>query len=539
MIDKDFLENENSETQQDIILGEGNKEPWSGEEILPSDTVNDTVSVDDIIISEEIVHADASAQETDAQNETREADDSENVQQSDSEMAWNAENSEEDSQSVAFVPNPSDAFASEEQETEFGAQEADSRSNAARTRKKRRSVAGKVIGLVASAAVFGLIAGGTMVGLQKYATESGFLPKRTTTILGRGSDSSISQETTATNLVSTQSAGNYVQDVSGIVQSAMPSVVAINGKAQVTYESWFGQSQTYSTPTSGSGIIIGENEEELLIVTNNHVVEETSDLSVVFIDNSEVKAVVKGGDSNSDLAVIAVKLSDLSEETRSSISIAAIGNSDNVKVGEGVVAIGNALGYGQSVTQGIISAKDREIETRNGKTTGLIQTDAAINPGNSGGALLNLNGEVIGINSIKYTSTEVEGMGYAIPITTAENIIKDLSSRTLVDEENQGTLGIRGQDIDQVMSETYDIPQGVYVYRIVENGAAESSDLQEKDIITKIESYSVKSMEELKKRLSYYSAGDKVKLTIQRLDGSQYVENVVEITLGKKSDLIP
>lgn len=563
MFDKDFLENENEMHHQDrdnqpeseaMGIGSGEIEDIRREEnhgfqstgnagqsshafdgfLGGSDMRNDTVRVDDIVVLEEVQNLDGLQEQTPIINvEMAAASASMDTAHArtfeDSNMANEASDPITREEGIPFMQE-SNAKESGYANANRGA------------KKKKKSVAGRAAALVASAAVFGLIAGGAMVGIQKYALDSGFLPKQTTTILGRALDDSPIKETVDTGLVNTNNQGNTstVLDVSAIAETVMPSIVAINGKAQMTYESWFGRSQTYTTPTSGSGIIIGKNDEELLIVTNNHVVDETSELSVVFIDKSEVKATVKGGDADSDLAVIAVKFADLSQETKDSITVATIGNSDNVKVGEGVVAIGNALGYGQSVTQGIISAKDRDIETRNGATKGLIQTDAAINPGNSGGALLNLKGEVIGINSVKYSSTEVEGMGYAIPITTVEDIIKDLSTkitRDVVAEEEQGVIGIRGQDIDQTMAETYDIPQGVYVYRILENGAAVNSGLQEKDIITRLDGEKIKSMEELIKTLTYYHAGDKVTLTIQRPDGSSYAEQEIEITLGRKVDV--
>lgn len=571
MLDKDFLEEENNEKRQDIILGEEQSQSNFDDMDKRIDATSDMTANAN---SDEIagVRHSMDAEQTDGIASTREEHMDAITDIEEEHMGGITDFNEEHTdvpQEEVFVQYGEDmravhtkedddvlqkkalqeevfhasssAHMQDEPSSNYAANADAMKRRFAKVKpRKKKSALGRAATLVASAAVFGLIAGTTMVGVQKYARVSGFLPKSTTTVIGRSVESTTSGETLASNLVNTQNADGVALNFSEIVDKAMPSVVAINGKAQTTYESWFGTSQTYTIPTSGSGIIIGENDEELLIVTNNHVVDETSELSVVFIDDTQVKATVKGGDSDSDLAVIAVKFADISDETKDKITIASIGNSDNIKVGEGVVAIGNALGYGQSVTQGIISAKDRVVETKNGKTEGLIQTDAAINPGNSGGALLNLRGEVIGINSIKYSSTEVEGMGYAIPITAVEDIIQELStkvSRTAVDEAKQGTLGIRGQDIDKTMSETYDIPQGVYVYRILENGAAANSDLQEKDIITKLEGEKVRSMEDLKENLSYFSAGEKVSLTIQRQEGSEYVEKTIEITLGKRSDL--
>ena len=400
-------------------------------------------------------------------------------------------------------------------------------------KERKKSKVGRAFGLVASAAVFGLVAGGVMVGVNNVASSYvGTNTKTKTDDITIGSQDNAKSESTAapaTNLSS--------MDVSTIVDKAMPSVVSIYGKEEVTQNSFFGP-QSYEAQSSGSGIIVGKTDSELLIVTNNHVIADTTSLEVEFSDGKKASASVKGGDSDNDVAVVAVKLSDMGEDTLSRISIANIGDSDNVKVGQGVVAIGNALGYGQSVTVGYISALNREVKTEGGTSRNLLQTDAAINPGNSGGALLNMQGQVIGINSAKYSDTAVEGMGYAIPISTVKDLIKELSSketRTVVAQENQGYLGIQGKDIDEEMAKAYDMPQGIYVYKVVEGGAAASSDLKAKDIITKFDGQSVRSMEELKNMLTYYESGRKVDLTVQRLDDSgKYVEKTVSITLGKR-----
>ena len=400
-------------------------------------------------------------------------------------------------------------------------------------KERKKSKVGRAFGFVASAAVFGLVAGGVMVGVNNVASSYVGTNTKTKvddiTIGSQNTDKSESTAAPATNLSS--------MDVSTIVDKAMPSVVSIYGKEEVTQNSFFGP-QSYEAQSSGSGIIVGKTDSELLIVTNNHVIADTTSLEVEFSDGKKASASVKGGDSDNDVAVVAVKLSDMGEDTLSRISIANIGDSDNVKVGQGVVAIGNALGYGQSVTVGYISALNREVKTEGGTSRNLLQTDAAINPGNSGGALLNMQGQVIGINSAKYSDTAVEGMGYAIPISTVKDLIKELSSketRTVVAQENQGYLGIQGKDIDEEMAKAYDMPQGIYVYKVVEGGAAASSDLKAKDIITKFDGQSVRSMEELKNMLTYYESGRKVDLTVQRLDDSgKYVEKTVSITLGKR-----
>ncbi|WP_035620294.1 S1C family serine protease [Lachnoanaerobaculum sp. ICM7] len=401
-------------------------------------------------------------------------------------------------------------------------------------KERKKSKVGKAVGLVASAAVFGLVAGGVMVGVNTVANSyiASNVETKDNIVIGNQTDIKSDSESTAapaTNLSN--------MDVSTIVDKAMPSVVAIYGKAEITQNSFFG-TQSYEAQSSGSGIIVGKTDTELLVVTNNHVIADTDSLEVEFNDGTKATASVKGGDSDNDVAVVAIKLSDLSEDTLSKISIANIGDSNDIKVGQGVVAIGNALGYGQSVTVGYISALNREVKTEGGTSRNLLQTDAAINPGNSGGALLNMKGEVIGINSAKYSDTDVEGMGYAIPISAVKDLIAELSSketRTVVAAENQGYLGIQGKDIDEEMAKAYDMPQGIYVYKVVEGGAAASSDLKAKDIITKFDGQSVRSMESLKNMLTYYESGKTVDLTVQRLDESgNYVEKTVTITLGKR-----
>lgn len=282
---------------------------------------------------------------------------------------------------------------------------------------------------------------------------------------------------------------------------------------------------------------MGRNDDELLIVTNNHVVADSKELTVTFIDETSINAAIKGTDSTNDLAVIAVPVSEISSETMAQIKVATLGDSDELKVGQGVIAIGNALGYGQSVTVGYVSAKDREVRTQEETIQNLLQTDAAINPGNSGGALLNMQGEVIGINSAKYSSTEVEGMGYAIPVSKVQDIINDLMNRKTrveIEEDKQGYLGIQGTNIDDMAAAAYGMPRGVYVYKIVDGGAAAASDLREKDIITKFDGQSIRSMADLQKMLTYYEGDSTVDLTVQSLENGEYVERTVQITLGFK-----
>ncbi len=387
----------------------------------------------------------------------------------------------------------------------------------------------KVAAIVLSGILFGCVAGGTMVGVNVAANR--ILPDNTV----QENSADLSEETQA----ATTTQASIGNDVSAIVEKAMPSVVAINNTMVYTQNNWLFGQQKYEVPSSGSGIIAGQNETELLIITNNHVVEDSEDLSVTFIDNQSVKAAVKGTDSDSDLAIIAVQLSDIPDETKKEIKAADLGDSDSLKLGQGVVAIGNALGQGQSVTVGYVSALNKKVTIDNVERT-LLQVDAAINPGNSGGALLNMNGEVIGINAAKYSSTSVEGIGYAIPISQAKDIISDLMTKTTkveVAENEQGYLGIQMQNIDSQMAKAYGMPEGIYVYKIVDGGAASKSDLRERDIITKFDGEKVKNGDELKKLLTYYKAGSTVTMTVQSLENGSYVEREVQITLGSKSDM--
>ena len=400
----------------------------------------------------------------------------------------------------------------------------------------------KKIGAVAlSAVLFGGVAGGVFTGVT-YATGATAKAQATQT------ESDSSQQTTTTKLqtataststASSTSSGSM--DVTSIVQSAMPSIVAITNKSVQEVQNYFsmfsrgGGTQEQEVESQGSGIIIGQNDSELLIATNNHVVEGADTLSVCFADDNACEATVKGTDSDNDLAVIAVKLSDISDDTMSKIKIAEIGDSNQLQVGEQVVAIGNALGYGQSVTTGIVSAVNRQLEDSNSEN-GFIQTDAAINPGNSGGALLNMQGQVIGINSAKLASTEVEGMGYAIPVSTASPIFEDLmnrQTRTKVSSDQAAALGIKGQTVDSSIAEAYGIPQGVYVAEVEKGSAAEKAGITSGSVITKFDGTSVKSMDDLKSQLEYYAAGETVDLVVKIADNGSYVEKTLTITLDK------
>lgn len=405
--------------------------------------------------------------------------------------------------------------------------------------RKKNSWARKAAGITAAAVLFGTVAGGVMTGVNYVGARLTGLADITATAPAETEGTTTAQvpETSAASNNGSTTAVSTVTDVSSIAEKAMPSLVAINDTMTVEQNNFFGMPQTYQAQSSGSGIIVGQNDTELLIATNNHVVSGATDMKVTFTDSTQVAAAVKGTDSATDLAIIAVKLSDIPSDTMSKIKVATLGNSDNVKVGQQVIAIGNALGYGQSLTVGYISALDREITDENGIQHTYIQTDAAINPGNSGGALLDLNGNVIGINAAKNASTEVESMGFAIPISKAQEILNNLmtkKTRETVDESAQGYLGIQGTNIDANASKEYGMPVGIYVYKIVEGGAAANSDLKEKDIITKFDGQSVTNMEELKQMLTYYEGGSTVSLTVQSLVNGSYVEHEVQITLGTK-----
>ena len=402
--------------------------------------------------------------------------------------------------------------------------------------KKKSGFAKRAAAIVGAALVFGVVAGSTMVGINwaagSYNQRNQVEISQAETLPSSDGSAAASSDSTSGQVSGT--AANM--DVSAIVDKAMPSVVAITSKVIYESQTFFGPMQREGVG-SGSGIIVGKNDDELLIVTNNHVVQGAEELKVTFIDQTPVDAAIKGTDADSDLAVIAVALKDIPSDTLSQIAIASLGNSDNIKVGQGVVAIGNALGYGQSVTVGYISALDRTVQTEDGVSRDLLQTDAAINPGNSGGALLNMQGEVIGINSAKYSSTEVEGMGYAIPISKAQNIIDTLmtkKTRTQVADTEQGYLGVQIKNIDAATSQQLGMPQGVFIYKIVEGGAASKSDLREKDIITKFDGQSIKTYDDLTNMLKYYEGGTTVTVTVQSLENGQYVERNVDITLDKK-----
>lgn len=334
-----------------------------------------------------------------------------------------------------------------------------------------------------------------------------------------------------------QSTGETAKsDIASIAEEVMPSVVSITNLSVQQVQSFFGGIQEQESKSVGSGIIISQNDSELLIITNNHVVEGNETLTVSFVDEESVEAQVKGTDAAKDLAVIAVQTKKIKDTTMDQIKVASLGNSDQLQVGESVIAIGNALGYGQSVTSGIVSATGRELDGIDEK---LIQTDAAINPGNSGGALLNANGEVIGINTAKVATDTVEGMGYAIPISSVSDIIENLmnqETKTKVSEAEQGQLGIQGVDVTVDSSEMYNMPTGVYVSEVIAGGGAKKAGITKGSVITGINGTSIDGMQALKEQLQYYRAGETVKITVATPEkNGEYAKRDVEVTLGKKS----
>lgn len=391
--------------------------------------------------------------------------------------------------------------------------------------KKNRKVP-KPVKLVCAGVAFGLVASvtfqtGNYVGTKVFGT--------TTT---NGKTAKTAQTVDGAKLT-TSSSSTGTSDVATIAKNAMPSIVSITNMSVQEVQSFFGGTQQQESTSVGSGIIIGQTDSELLILTNNHVVEGNEKLTVSFVDNESVEANVKGTDSTKDLAVVAVKISDVKDSTMDEIAVATMGDSSKLEVGEQVVAIGNALGYGQSVTSGIVSATERTLDGYEGGT--LIQTDAAINPGNSGGALLSANGEVIGINSVKYSDTSVEGIGYAIPINTAAPIINDLITKEKVDESDSAYLGIVGVDVTDDVAKTYNMPSGVYVAQVTGGSAAEQAGIQKGDIITEFDGKQIGSMEELSSTMEYYKAGTTVDVKIERSTNGEYQEQTISVTLGKKN----
>lgn len=391
--------------------------------------------------------------------------------------------------------------------------------------KPKKPFPKKIVAIALSAVLVGGLAGAAFEG-GSYLTGKVLKTDNSSSASSSNKVVSSAQLTTANSSVTS--------DISTIVENAMPSIVSITNMSVQKVQSFFGSYQEVPSESAGSGIIIGQNDSELLVVTNNHVVENSETLTVTFCNDESVEAAVKGTDSARDLAVVAVPLDSIPDDTMNQIKTAVIGDSDSLKVGEPAIAIGNALGYGQSVTTGIISAKERTIDGYDGD---YIQTDAAINPGNSGGALLNINGELIGINSAKISDSTVEGMGFAIPISDVSDIIENLmnkETRTKVDEDEQGYLGIKGYDVNETGAQMYNMPTGVYIAEVTEGGAAEKAGLSKGTIITAFDGSSVSSMDSLKGQMAYYKAGETVTITVQVPENNgEYTESKVEVTLTK------
>ena len=395
-----------------------------------------------------------------------------------------------------------------------------------KTSKPKKGYMKKVALVVGAAVLFGAVGGVTMQGTS-YLTGK---------LLGKNTKSTVGTTKTVSNAKLTTSTSTVTSDVSDIVENTLPSIVSITNMSVQEVQNFFGGISQQESESAGSGIIISQNDSELLVVTNNHVVEGSDTLTVTFNDGNSVEAQIKGTDSARDLAVVAVPLDKISDDTMNAIKVATLGDSDSLKVGEPAIAIGNALGYGQSVTTGIVSATGRTIDGFDGE---YIQTDAAINPGNSGGALLNANGEVIGINSAKINSSAVEGMGFAIPISDASDVIQNLmnkETRSKVSDEERGYLGIKGYDVSEEGAQMYNMPTGVYVKEVMSGGGAEKPGLTKGSIITGFEGSSISGMSSLQEQLQYYKAGEEVTLTVQIPDkNGEYTEKDIKVTLGKNS----
>lgn len=389
-------------------------------------------------------------------------------------------------------------------------------------KKNKNGGRGKYVAkLAASAVAFGLIAGLVMQGVTYGFSRAG---------IGNGATQLATTKTTSS------SSSTSSNDLSGVSKNVMPSIVSITGKFETTSQSWFGQIQSSESEGVGSGIIIGKKDGKILIVTNNHVVADAKSLSVGFVDGKSASATIRGTDSDADLAVVEVDTKNMKSSTLKKIAVITLGDSSKLQTGERAIAIGNALGYGQSVTGGYISALNRQVQLTD-KTMTLIQTDAAINPGNSGGALLNSKGELIGINTVKYSSEDVEGMGYAIPINTARPIINKLIKNEATSESEQAYLGVSGQTIDSSMASQFDMPSGVYVQQVIKSSPAQKAGISARDVIVSFNGSNVSTMDGLKEKISNLKAGKKVKVVVKRQNQmGTYEKKTLTVTLGKKSD---
>ncbi len=409
--------------------------------------------------------------------------------------------------------------------------------NYTRPEKKPRKPMNKGVKFLLKAVCFGVIAGASFFGVSELYYS--FNPDATSKLVLENTAKNADNiyEIGYTEPAQVKTDGKSI--IEDVVNNTLPAIVSINIASSQSVQ-WFGQTFEQPSEGSGSGIIVGMDEKELLVATNNHVVEGASTISVTFADGTQAEAIVKGTDSTADLAVVAVDITALQQATRDAITVAKLGNSDDIKVGQMVVAIGNALGYGQSVTVGYVSAKDRKVDVSDGynaKSMILLQTDAAINPGNSGGALINMAGEVIGINTVKYASEEVEGMGYAIPITKATPIINELMTREILTDAEKGYLGIVGFDVTEEVSNYYNIPIGVFVDEVSQGGASEKAGIKAEDIIIKADDLEISSISQLREYVNSLRVGTVVKITYMRNTNGQYEEGTLDVTLGKNPTL--
>lgn len=438
---------------------------------------------------------------------------------------------------VLVQGNPGQQFPNMDEQVQPMSQPVPDRNNA----PKGSGIFQKIILSISLGLFFGIFAGvgffAAKQGMQLTEKQPASEKVKDVEMLNQSRDNELDRDYVS-NAQTVPVASTYVvsSDVSDVVEEMMPAMVSIINNYTETSSFW-GRNYSRDYEASGSGIIVGKNETELLIVSNNHVISDANTLEVTFIDKTAAEAYIKGTDKDMDLAVIAVSLDDLGKETLDAIHIAKMGDSDSLKLGEPVIAIGNALGYGQSVTNGIVSALDREVKFSDGSKGTFIQTNAAINPGNSGGALLNIKGEVIGINCSKYMDIEVEGMGYAIPITAANPILADLierQTRNKVAEKDRGYLGIEYEEMSSQYSTMFNIPQGIYVKVVERNSAADKAGLKQGDIITKIDKESIVTKEDLQNTIQYYAAGDSVTLTVMRPENGEYISLEIEAVLGKR-----
>lgn len=410
--------------------------------------------------------------------------------------------------------------------------------------RRSRSMLRRSAGFIAAAALFGIVAAGAFVGFNElyYHLNPSARPSYTYDADKTAEGGSGTKQPLISSTAVASGTSVATSDVSDIVEQAMPSLVSISCTFRST-TSFFGYLYEGTSEGSGSGIIVGKNDTELLIATNNHVVDDAVTTTVTFPDGEQIDASVRGTEENADLAIVSVQLADIPDDTLACVRIASLGNSDDAKVGQMVIAIGNALGYGQTTTVGYLSAKEREItvtDSSSGKTTKYtaLQVDAAINPGNSGGALLNTKGEVIGINSAKLSNTDVEGIGYAIPINDAIDILNELMNREILSEEEQGYLGVylSDKEITEEISRYYGFPSGVYIAGVVEGGAAANAGIVSGDIITAVNGSAVTARAQLQEKVNSYRCGTEIEVTLCRLENGEYKEHVLTVTLGSKAD---